>query len=112
MVSTWGDMILTILSSPTTGNLLVLMDDLLGITDLVERHKTINTQPEEQVQLLNQLLDNFSQGLMATGLNEDQRERLTYRFMKTLLETPQSAQEFIQTIYASKPVEPIRPKRK
>jgi hypothetical protein len=99
-----GGLLITFLSAPETGTLLTTVESLINIKDKLARQKKVAELPQNPYGTLKQVQENFAAGLKATGLEQDQCEILTYRFMQTLLADPKSAQEYIQKIQASAPV--------
>lgn len=104
-----GSAILAILCAPQVGTILTVIKSALEIKDLAERQKKVSKElPQQTYHSLKQTLDAFSTGLKSAGYTQDQCDLLTYRFMTTLLENPESAQEFIKPFHTSPSSKPQR----
>jgi hypothetical protein len=100
-IVTTGTLLYTLLTSEATGKLLSAVETLLNIEDALERRQKAKELPDNPYVTLKQVLENFSAGLEATGLTQDQRDLLTYKFLKTLLDDPTGGLQYIQEIQSS-----------
>lgn len=102
--------IVAILCAPQTATILTVIKDTLEIKEKFKRDEKVSAElPAQDYQSLRQTLDIFAAGLKAVGYPQDQCDILTYRFMRVLLEKPESAHEFIKPFTA--PPAPKTPKK-
>lgn len=94
--------IYALLSSGVLEKLLWAIKDLLSIRDSLARKKQSESLPDNPYAPLKRVVSAISKGLEAAKIPEDQRDLITYRVLRLLLEDPQGAAVFVKNVEAKR----------
>jgi hypothetical protein len=96
-----GSAIMSMLCTPEVGIILAVVKSSLEIKTLADRQKKVSeVLPEQTYRSLKVTLDVFTAGLKSSGYSQDECDRKSYQLMMTLLENPDSAQQFVKLLTA------------
>jgi mannitol-specific phosphotransferase system IIBC component len=88
----------SVLTSGVLEKILSAVKDLLSIHDSLARKKQSESFPDNPYAPLKRMVTAFSKKLQSTPIPQDQRDLITYRVLRVLLEEPSSATEFVRKI--------------
>jgi hypothetical protein len=89
--------ILSLLTSPETGNILGMVKDMLDIRkELAPAEKLAQLPPTEPYIALKRVIDTVGDELRAAGLEAQAADLITFRVLNALLEDPQGTATFIE----------------
>lgn len=94
--------IYVLLSSGVLEKFLSAIKDLLSIHDSLARKKQSESLPDNPYAPLRRVVSAISKGLEEAKIPEDQRDLITYRILRVLLEDPQGAAVFVKNVEAKR----------
>lgn len=100
-IATTAPFILQILRAEQLDKYLSIINGFLGVCEKLKRKESTNQLPAHLSTPFNKILDTFSSELKATGLPEEQCERVVSNVLLTLLKDPSGSFVFVEKVAES-----------
>lgn len=88
----------SVLTSGAVERFLSVVKNMLSIRDSLKRKNQSETLPDDPYAPLKRVVVAISKELKSTNISQDQRDLITYRILRVLLNEPHSAAKFVQKI--------------